>query len=468
MTDPSLPDGWATVRLDQIAEVRLGRQRSPKNHSGEQMRPYLRAANVTWNGIDTADVKDMNFTDDEVETYRLRTGDILLSEASGSAKEVGKPGIWRGQMAGDVCFQNTLIRVRPEDEVDSDYLHLRFLHEALSGGFIESSRGVGIHHLGAAKLAALEIAVPPTSEQRRIVEELDLQLARFRNTGASLRAMLQMLKSLRHRVLLDAVNGVGRDTGSWTDFTLEQVLVSLKNGMFVSRPGAEPAGTAILRIGAVRALALDLNDRRWTGIPADDDTLTPYRIQDGDLLFTRYNGNPDFVGACAVVPELHEPMVYPDKLIRVRIDPAKAYAPFVAMTCAVGIGRDYIRSNVRTTAGQAGIAGRNLRGTPLRLPEIEEQRRIWDETKQTLDGLERVATAVNGLLRRAEAGSRAVLRLGVSGRLLPQDGLDEPADLLLKRIAEARHARVNAERDAKRTVPKARAPRASKNEETTA
>jgi type I restriction enzyme S subunit len=123
--DMTTPAGWATVRLDDIAEVRLGRQRSPKNHTGKQMRRYLRAANVTWNGIDTSDVKEMNFTDDEVETYRLRESDVLLSEASGSAKEVGKPGIWRGELDGDICFQNTLIRVRPEEGIDSEFLYFR-------------------------------------------------------------------------------------------------------------------------------------------------------------------------------------------------------------------------------------------------------------------------------------------------------------------------------------------------------
>ncbi len=57
-----LPTGWAVARLDELAEVRLGRQRSPKNHSGSRMRPYLRAANVTWSGLDLNDVKEMNFT----------------------------------------------------------------------------------------------------------------------------------------------------------------------------------------------------------------------------------------------------------------------------------------------------------------------------------------------------------------------------------------------------------------------
>lgn len=91
MTD--LPPGWEHVRLDEIAEVRLGRQRSPKNHAGTHMRPYIRAANVDWDGLKLDDVKEMNFTDQEAETYRLQPGDIVVGEASGSAGEVGKPAL---------------------------------------------------------------------------------------------------------------------------------------------------------------------------------------------------------------------------------------------------------------------------------------------------------------------------------------------------------------------------------------
>ena len=57
------------------------------------MHKYLRAANVSWDGLKLDDVKSMNFGAAEMEYYRLRRGDILLSEASGSLKEVGKPAI---------------------------------------------------------------------------------------------------------------------------------------------------------------------------------------------------------------------------------------------------------------------------------------------------------------------------------------------------------------------------------------
>ena len=124
---------YPLVRLDQVAEVRLGRQRAPKNHHGDQMRPYLRAANVGWSGLKLEDVKEMNFTDAELVTYRLQAGDLLLTEASGSPGEVGKPALWSGELE-DCAFQNTLLRVRPHEH-DPRYLLHFFRHMALASVF---------------------------------------------------------------------------------------------------------------------------------------------------------------------------------------------------------------------------------------------------------------------------------------------------------------------------------------------
>ncbi|MEU8454891.1 restriction endonuclease subunit S [Streptomyces griseoaurantiacus] len=173
------------LRLDEVAEVRLGRQRSPKNHAGDQMRPYLRAANVGWQGLRLDDVNEMNFTDKEAEIYRLRAGDIVLSEASGSPGEVGKPAIWNDEIE-DCCFQNTLIRVRPRETAVPEFLLYFLRSEALSGSFRKGARGVGIHHLGAAKLAAWEVPLPSRQEQARIVERLEEKVSRLSEARALL------------------------------------------------------------------------------------------------------------------------------------------------------------------------------------------------------------------------------------------------------------------------------------------
>ena len=196
---------WEKVPLSEIAEIRLGRQRSPKRAVGPNMRPYMRAANVTWNGISLHDVKEMDFTPEEFGTYALRRGDLLLSEASGSASEVGKPAVWNEEVPG-CCFQNTLIRVRaPEPLVP--FLHLHFYKDALTGEFARAARGVGIHHLGAKTLSGWEVHLPPPGEQRRIVETVDSYLTRLDHVTATLERVRRNLKRHRASILMASVEG---------------------------------------------------------------------------------------------------------------------------------------------------------------------------------------------------------------------------------------------------------------------
>ncbi|MFV2108375.1 restriction endonuclease subunit S [Micromonospora sp. LOL_015] len=200
-----LPRGWEWAALNEIAEVRLGRQRSPKNHSGTHMRPYLRAANVSWDGLKLDDVKEMNFTDDELETYRLLPGDIVVGEASGSPGEVGKPAIWNGEIT-DCCFQNTLIRVRSLGP-DPRYLLYFLRSEALRGAFVAESRGVGIHHLGAARLSSWHVPVPPLAEQRRIVSLLDRHFSGLDSTEELIEQAKKRIRRLRSVLASRAFSG---------------------------------------------------------------------------------------------------------------------------------------------------------------------------------------------------------------------------------------------------------------------
>jgi type I restriction enzyme S subunit len=149
------------------------------------MRPYMRAANVTWGGVSLHDVKEMDFTDAEFETYRLRPLDILLAEASGSASEVGKPAVWRDEVQGS-CFQNTLIRVRSHEVALVPYLYWHFLNDARNKRFSKAARGTGIHHLGAKTLENWQVQLAPLAEQHRIVAEIEKQFTRLDAAVATL------------------------------------------------------------------------------------------------------------------------------------------------------------------------------------------------------------------------------------------------------------------------------------------
>ena len=179
-----LPPGWAIAMIGDVADVQLGRQRSPQYHVGDQMRPYLRAANVTWQGIRLEDVKEMNFDDSDFETYRLEPGDILLNEASGSPNEVGKPAIWCGEIEG-CCFQNTLLKLRART-VDMGYLYWYCFFSALTGRFGEAGRGVNIRHLGKRGLLRFPIAVAPPTQQQRIAAAIEEHFSRLGAVEASI------------------------------------------------------------------------------------------------------------------------------------------------------------------------------------------------------------------------------------------------------------------------------------------
>jgi len=186
--------GAAVTTLNQVAEVKLGRQRSPKNHLGERMIPYLRAANVDWNRLRLDDVKCMNFSEKEQVVHALQPLDILLTEASGSATEVGKSALYRNEVPG-VCFQNTLLRVRCHG-IDPEFMQKYLLAEAMMGRFIPQSRGVGIHHIGRQRLAHWPIEVPARSEQRAAVDRIEQE------TSAALRLKAQQVDCMRSTSLL--------------------------------------------------------------------------------------------------------------------------------------------------------------------------------------------------------------------------------------------------------------------------
>lgn len=211
-------------RLDEVSEVRLGRQRSPANHQGERMRPYLRAANVDWNRLRLDDIKEMNFTAAEERTFLLEPGDILVVEASGSAAEVGKSAIYEGFPA-NVCFQNTLLRVRCGSAADPRFLQMYLLAEARAGRFIEGSRGVGINHVGRAKLAGLEVSLPEVDEQRVLAERCAPALEGIEALTSSLRETRQRSMSLRRQLLQAAFSG--RLTGGSSDVSRVKELAGV-------------------------------------------------------------------------------------------------------------------------------------------------------------------------------------------------------------------------------------------------
>ena len=465
-----LPLSWVWATVADVAHVQLGRQRSPQHHAGEQMRPYLRAANITWQGISLDDIKTMNFNDVDFAKYKLEAGDILLNEASGSPHEVGKPAIWRNELE-DCCFQNTLLRLRPQ-LVDRNYVYWYCYASALTGRLGEAGRGVNIRHLGKRGLAQFRLPVAPLAEQQRIVAAIEEHFSRLDAAKDAITTAQAKIEASRRSVLAEAFTGQ----------------------LVPQDPTDEPASALLERIAADRRTE---PAARMTNSSPSPMMLPPNRSVPPDWMATTIGDVFEIVGGATPRTDNSEywdgdiPWVTPDDLSRhsdVQIFRGRRSitdAGF-ASTSAHMLPQNSVLFSSRASIGYTAIAAnplctnqgfkslippcgveplyvywflryatptirerasgttfkevskKRMAAVPFILPPSNEQRRIVAAIEEHFSHLDAANDAITAAQARIEASRRSVLAEAFSGRLVPQDQNDEPASALLERIASSK------------------------------
>lgn len=236
---------------------------------------------------------------------------------------------------------------------------------------------------------------------------------------------------------------------SWRYASFEAIAHSIRNGI-----SAKPDGTGelkIFRISAVRPMSFDLSDYRR--ISDKTGKLQAYRLKYGDLLFSRYNGSRAYVGVSALYRG-DGSHVYPDKLIRCAITSEFIDAGYMEKATNCGESRSHLEKRIRTTAGQSGISGTDLKTMPVPLCSIEEQKEIARLLDSKITKIDALSHEIETQLARAQSLRQSILKQAFSGKLVPQDPDDEPASVLLERIKAEKSARLAEQKPRRRSARK--------------
>jgi len=196
-----LPEGWREVALGEVAETQLGKMLNSKKQTGTASMPYLRNINLRWGGFDLTDVKEMDIFSDEFDQFTLRNGDLLICEGG----EPGRCAVWKRNET--MAFQNAMHRVRPHSDLSTEFLALQIEALVKNGELDHLFSGVTIKHFSQQKLRSVEVALPPLTEQERIVEILEEQFSRLDSALKVANQLESRIASERRSLLHSAFTG---------------------------------------------------------------------------------------------------------------------------------------------------------------------------------------------------------------------------------------------------------------------
>ncbi len=417
-----LPEGWEWATLAAVcASIADGdHQAPPQSSSGV---PFLVIGNIRNHKLDFVDCRyvPQDYFDSLKSERRPQKGDVLYSL-------VGSYGIPAAVLENrQFCVQRHIGILRPSSRISQAFLTYVLRSRDIYNRATECATGTAQLTVPLKGLRRIRIPLPSLDEQSRIVTAIEEQLSCLDAGLAALGKVRGNLAKMRASVISSAVTGrslTGDMTpgqrnlpSGWSWRPLGEVITSLRNGVFVSRPVPASTGPAILRISAVRPMALNTEDVRYVPDGASIKNISDYFVDPGDLLFTRYSGSPELVGACAVVPDHTSKLLHPDKLIRVKVNHAIMEPRFMELAAAVGMTRQEIRNRVKTTAGQTGISGSDLKAVPFPVPPVNVQRQIVEKAEGELAWIRKVEESVMSAEKRSSQLRSSILSAAFSGKL---------------------------------------------------
>jgi type I restriction enzyme S subunit len=398
----AVPSGWKEVRLGDVCDVTMGQ--SPPSETYNRIGDGLPFLQGKAEFTDLYPRATMSCTQ---PTKIAQQGSVLLSVRA----PVGDVNLADGSYPIGRGLGALSLR-------GGDNRFLFYLLQHNQARIAALGSGTTFQSINRAVIDAFRVGLPPVAEQQAIAHTFrtvqDAIQARRREVALERErkaALMQQLFTHGTRGEPTKLTEIGEIPESWQVVPMEDVLREpLKNGHSATESNTGQ-GVRTLTLTAVTRNDFSAENTKIT-------VADPYRVRDlwlkrGDILIERAN-TFEFVGLAALYDGPTDFAIYPDLLIRVRLNQQKMLPRFAAGYLLSGVCRAYFRRNARGTAGNMPkIDHGTVRRLPMPLPAVEEQHAI----SCALERCNVKADAVEREMALLEELFRALLEELMTGRL---------------------------------------------------
>jgi type I restriction enzyme S subunit len=350
----------ALTPLGSIAEVIRGvtfSKSDVKSSSANGLAPILRAGNIQDELILN---EDLVFVAKEKISAKqeLRAGDIIMCTSSGSADVVGKTAFLQEDWGGSFGAFCATIRARIGECVPRYLFH--YLRTPEFRSWTSNSSGINIKNIRKSELDSVLVPLPSFNDQCRIAKLLD----KAEGVLKKRRQVLTLGEDFLTSAYLDLFGDPLSNPKGWPVRPLGEYIAEIRYGTSTKCGDKErESDVAVLRIPNVVAGAISWEDLKFTQLPKQE--IDRLLMRNGDILFVRTNGNPDYIGRCAVF-DSEQQAVFASYLIRGRLHSNSAVTPLhVSTTISMPSYRHRVVQEAKTTAGNYNVNIQGLSSLPI-------------------------------------------------------------------------------------------------------
>jgi type I restriction enzyme S subunit len=436
-----LPNGWVTTQIDDIAEIN---PRHGSNIGDGKLVTFVPMPLLSETIPEFDATTERPFGEVRKGYTHFAEGDVLFAKIT-PCMENGKAGVATGLRNGLGCGTTEIHVLRPRTGIDSKYLY-HFVHQKdfrreAAGNFTGTA---GQLRVPVSFIRGAEIPLAPFREQQRIVAALEALLPKVETSRQRAHKIQTILKRFRQSVLAAACSG--RLTADWREengvseafeqSTVEAIADYVGGFAYKSPTFLKTGKNQVIRIGNVGQLSLRL-EASPVFIPDHIAEQTErFRLLTGDVVIsmtgTKYKHD---YGFASLVQQPDRTLFLNQRVGRLRCR-EKVLPAFLLYWLQTNLFREFFFAGETGNVNQGNVGADGIRRAPIELPSLPEQQEIIGRVAALFNLADRIEDRYREAKKRVDNLASAILAKAFRGELVPQDLKDEPASVLLARLAE--------------------------------